>query len=51
MFTVFLTLALALSTPCATEDATNCYWNANVQGNNVGVSFVDILGATYYTGK
>lgn len=51
MFAIFLTLVTALSTPCAAEDATNCYLDASEQGNGIGVSFVDILGATYYTGK
>lgn len=26
--------------PCATEDATACYWDASVQGNGIGSSFV-----------
>lgn len=51
MFSIFLTLALALSTPCATEDASNCYWFASEQGNGIGVSFLDIQGTAYYTSK
>ena len=38
----------ALSTPCATEDSSNCYWLATDQGNGLGHSFVDIAGVTYY---
>lgn len=32
-----LSLVLGL---CPTEDGTNCVWNAQIQGNGVGVSFV-----------
>lgn len=38
-----------LSIPeCATEDSTNCFWNANVQGNGTGNSFLDVNGTAYY---
>lgn len=38
-----------LSIPeCATEDSTNCFWNANVQGNGTGNSFIDVNGTAYY---
>lgn len=33
---------------CETEDATDCYWNADVQGNGEGRSFVNIAGTAYY---
>lgn len=33
---------------CATEDSTNCYWNASEQGNGEGVDFHDIDGVAYY---
>lgn len=35
-------------TPCATEDSTNCYWDADLAGNGEGRSFVDIDGTAYY---
>lgn len=38
----------ALTTPCATEDGSNCYWNAQIQGNGEGASFVDVAGVVYY---
>ena len=44
---LILILTIALSTPCATEDDTNCTWDANIQGNGVGTSFVDIDGTAY----
>lgn len=33
---------------CEYEDSTNCFWNADVQGNGVGESFVDVDGVAYY---
>lgn len=33
---------------CATEDSTNCVWNAATQGNGQGRSFIDINGVAYY---
>lgn len=30
----------ATSTPCEYEDSTGCYWNANIRGNGLGLSFV-----------
>lgn len=38
----------ALTTPCAEEDSDNCYWNASLQGNGEGSSFVVVNGTTYY---
>lgn len=29
---------------CATEDSTNCKWDADTQGNGIGQSFIDIEG-------
>lgn len=40
--------AVALSTPCETEDSTDCYWNAATMGNGLGDSFVSIGDATFY---
>lgn len=40
----------ALTPSCATEDSTNCYWDANTQGNGQGRSFIDINGTAYYFG-
>lgn len=37
-------------TLCATEDSVNCVWNANVQGNGTGNSFIDVNGTAYYVG-
>lgn len=42
-----LLLLLALTTPCTTEDATNCHWNATTHGNGTGTSFIDINGTAY----
>lgn len=33
--------------PCPTEDSMNCFWDATLQGNHQGQSFVDILGWTF----
>lgn len=38
----------AVSTPCVTEDSRNCHWQADVQGNGRGRSFIDVLGIAYY---
>lgn len=35
-------VALAIATPCATEDSHNCYWDAGLNG--IGHSYIDILG-------
>ena len=32
---------------CATEDSTNCYWDA-AHGNGEGIPFIEVDGATYY---
>lgn len=32
---------------CPTEDSANCYWDATVQGNGLGTSFVDIDGTAH----
>lgn len=45
----FIAYAIVPATPpCATEDSTNCYWDANVQGNGQGNSFIDVNGTAYY---
>lgn len=33
---------------CETETSTNCFWDADIQGNGVGESFHDIEGVAYY---
>ena len=33
---------------CEFEDSTNCFWNAQEQGNGIGDSFIDIEGETFY---
>lgn len=48
MLATLIALVLALSTPCATEDATNCLWDADTLGAPGGRSFVDIRGTAYY---
>lgn len=40
--TSFDTLASALP-PCPTEDSVNCHWDASLEGNREGESFVAIL--------
>ena len=32
---------------CATEDSTDCYWDATTQGNGTGTSFIDIDGVQH----
>lgn len=44
MTAVILAVILALTTPCATEDSANCYWDASSRGNGMGTSFIDIGG-------
>lgn len=34
--------------PCATEDSTDCYWNAAARGNGDGSSFIDVAGHRIY---
>lgn len=41
-------IAYTLVPECATEDSSNCYWDANFQGNGQGNSFIDINGTAYY---
>lgn len=33
---------------CPTEDSDNCYWNAVLQGNGTGKSFISINGEVRY---
>jgi hypothetical protein len=33
---------------CESEDSANCIWDAGVEGNGMGTSFVDIDGTAYY---
>lgn len=44
---VVILMMLALVQPCKTEDSRNCYWNAAVQGNGAGQSFVDVGGTAF----
>lgn len=48
MITIALALLAAILPPCATEDATNCFYDATAHGNGVGTSFVDVGGTAYY---
>lgn len=34
--------------PCPTEDARNCYWDAQTQGNGTGQDFVDLFGIAFH---
>jgi hypothetical protein len=38
----------ALQRPCETEDSDMCYWNAAIQGNGEGRSFVSVGGTAHY---
>lgn len=38
---------IALATPCASEDGTECYWDARTMGNGSGTSFVNTGGVDY----
>lgn len=52
MLSTLIALMIAFGTPCATEDATNCYWDAQTTSNQTGQSFVDLNGvAIYLEGK
>jgi hypothetical protein len=42
MLTILFLVWLALTTPCPTEDSTNCYWDAQTQGNGRGTSSLRI---------
>jgi len=41
--TALVVLMLSFSRSCPTEDSDMCYWDATVQGNGQGTSFVSIL--------
>jgi hypothetical protein len=45
MITMFAVLMAALPA-CSTEDSINCAWNAEIQGNGAGTSFI-ALEASY----
>lgn len=47
MLILSLIFSLFMS-PCESEDSSNCYWAANVQGNGSGESFIDIMGTSLY---
>lgn len=36
------------TTSCVTEDSANCRWDAEIQGNGSGRSFIDVGGDAYY---
>ena len=42
-----LMIAVAILPACASEDATNCTWDAAAHGSGAGTSFVDIDGRAY----
>jgi hypothetical protein len=39
---LLIAIILAMGNPCATEDSTNCYWDASQRGNGTGTSFVTV---------
>jgi hypothetical protein len=41
-------ILFAFLPPCASEDSTNCRWDAAHQGNGQGNSFVNIAGILIY---
>lgn len=47
MSALLLGLALAILPACATEDSSNCVWDAQTMGNGTGTSFIDVNGTTY----
>lgn len=47
MNAILLGFLLAILPPCATEDSSNCVWDAQSMGNGTGNSFVDLDGTTY----
>jgi len=49
IFTSLLAVVLSISTPCATEDSTNCRWDASAQGNGMGTSFITVGTEADYT--
>jgi hypothetical protein len=40
MVHLIITLLLSILPPCPTEDANMCTWDASVQGNKSGTSFI-----------
>jgi len=42
---ILFSILLSILPPCATEDSSNCAWNAADRGNGYGRSFIDIGGA------
>lgn len=48
LFQLIFFLGQILLPVCAEEDSTNCSWNAQVQGDGNGTSFVNIGGLFIY---
>lgn len=42
MLTIMAVILSLILPPCATEDSNQCTWDASVQGNGQGTSFVAI---------
>lgn len=42
MFQIIITFLIAFLPSCTSEDQNMCVWDANVQGNGQGVSFIAI---------
>ena len=40
MLDLVIALLLVLLPPCATEDSTLCYWDADTMGNGEGHSYI-----------
>lgn len=47
IFKTLMLVLMAVLPPCESEDSTNCAWDASVQGNGTGNSFVDFGGHFY----
>ena len=48
MISIIVAVLVHILPACASEDSSNCYWNASARGNHQGVSFIDIGGRVYY---
>lgn len=47
---IIFAILISLLPACDSEEARNCYFDASVQGNGKGTSFVDIGGRAYSSG-
>lgn len=47
MLNLLWTLLFSVLPPCASEDMSNCAWDAVASGNGQGTSFIDMGGTTW----